>query len=137
MVEVSRYLNNEAAWAQVGLFHPGGKNALFLQPSTADWLLCNHAPAGLTLKSLALCTQCIYVFVMVYTITYLLTYLLTYSISTALLEKLTGSQLFKKFPTFYGTQMFFTTFTRACHLSLSYVIPKYQFRSKDFCANIL
>jgi len=36
------------------------------------------------------------------TLTYLLTYLLT-PCSTVLLEKLTDSQLVKKFPTFYGT----------------------------------
>ena len=35
-----------------------------------------------------------------------------------LLEKLTGSQLVKNFPAFYGIQRFIT-FTSACHLSLS------------------
>jgi hypothetical protein len=54
----------------------------------------------------------------VYLITCLLTYLLT-SWSRVLLEKLTGSQLVKKFPAFYETQRFTTAFTRACHLSLS------------------
>jgi hypothetical protein len=39
--------------------------------------------------------------------------------SRVLLEKLTGLQLVKKFPTFYGTQMFITAFTGARHLSLS------------------
>jgi len=38
--------------------------------------------------------------------------------STVLLEKLTGFQLVKKFPTFYGAQRFITTFTSACHLAL-------------------
>jgi len=33
--------------------------------------------------------------------------------STELPEKLTGSQLVKKFPTFYGTRMFITAFTTA------------------------
>jgi len=33
--------------------------------------------------------------------------------------KLTAAQLFKKFPAFYWTQSFITTFTRAHHLSLS------------------
>ena len=47
------------------------------------------------------------------------TYLLT-SWSRVLLEKLTGFQLNKKFPTFYGTQRFITAFTSACHLSLSW-----------------
>jgi len=39
--------------------------------------------------------------------------------SRVLLEKLTGSQPVKKFPTFYGTQRFITAFTNALHLSLS------------------
>jgi hypothetical protein len=47
-----------------------------------------------------------------------LTYLLTLW-STVHLEKLTGFQLVKKFPSFYGTQRFITPFTSACHLSLS------------------
>jgi len=38
--------------------------------------------------------------------------------NTDLLEKLTGSQLVKKFPTFYGTWGFISAFTRACHLSI-------------------
>jgi hypothetical protein len=39
--------------------------------------------------------------------------------SRVLLEKLTGSQLVKKFPAFYGTRQFITPFTSALHLSLS------------------
>ena len=35
-------------------------------------------------------------------------------------EKLTSSQLVKKFPAFYGTRMFITTFTSARHLSVSW-----------------
>jgi hypothetical protein len=35
--------------------------------------------------------------------------------SRVLLEKLTGRQLVKKFPAFYGTRMFITALTRACH----------------------
>ena len=50
---------------------------------------------------------------------YLLTYLLT-PWSRVLLEKLTGSQLVKKFPAFYGTWRFITAFTTARHLSLSW-----------------
>ena len=38
--------------------------------------------------------------------------------STVLLEKLTGCQLVKKFPSFYGTRRFITSFTSARHLSL-------------------
>ena len=41
-------------------------------------------------------------------------------LSRVLLEKLTGSQLVKKFPAFYGTRRFVTTFTSARHLSLSW-----------------
>ena len=50
-----------------------------------------------------------------------ITHLLTHSLtpySTVLLEKLTNSQLIKKFPVFYGTWRFITTFTSARHLSL-------------------
>jgi len=45
-------------------------------------------------------------------------YLLT-PCSRVLLEKVTGPQLVKKFPAFYGTQVFITAFTSALHLSLS------------------
>jgi hypothetical protein len=38
--------------------------------------------------------------------------------SRVLLEKLTGSQLVKNFPAFYGNRKFITAFTRARHLSL-------------------
>ena len=50
--------------------------------------------------------------------TYIHTYLLT-PWSRGLLEKLTGFQLVKKFPTFYETLMFITTIASAHHLSLS------------------
>ena len=39
--------------------------------------------------------------------------------SRVLLEKLTGSQLVKKFPGFYGTRRFITAIIHAYHLSLS------------------
>jgi hypothetical protein len=39
--------------------------------------------------------------------------------SRVLLEKLTGLQLVKNFPAFYGTRRFITAFTSARHLSLS------------------
>jgi len=45
------------------------------------------------------------------------TYLLTPR-SRALLEKLFGFQLVKKFPEFYGTRRFITAFTSARHMSL-------------------
>ena len=47
-----------------------------------------------------------------------LTYLLT-PCRRALFEKLTSSQLDKKFPAFYGSRRFITAFTSARHLSLS------------------
>jgi len=63
---------------------------------------------------------------LVITISCLLTYLLTYLLthihipwSRVHLENLTGPQLVKKFPAFYGTQRFITAFTSARHLSLS------------------
>ena len=40
--------------------------------------------------------------------------------STVLVWKLTGFQLVKKFPSFYGTRRFITAFTSAHHLSLSW-----------------
>ena len=49
----------------------------------------------------------------------LLAYLLT-PWSRVLLQKLTGSQLVKKYPIFYGTRRFITTFKSARHLSLSW-----------------
>ena len=49
------------------------------------------------------------------------TYYLLIPWSIALLEKLTGSQLVKKCPAFYGTRRFITKFTNNHHLSLSWV----------------
>jgi hypothetical protein len=37
----------------------------------------------------------------------------------SLFEKLTGFQLVKKFPAFYGTRRFITVFTSARHLALA------------------
>jgi len=51
-------------------------------------------------------------------LTYLITYLLTPWIRV-LLEKLTGFQVVKKFPAFYGTRRFITAFIHARHMSLS------------------
>ena len=53
---------------------------------------------------------------------YLLTYLLT-PWCRVLLEKLTGLQLVKKFPAFYGTRRFITALTSVRHLSLSWASP--------------
>jgi len=51
-----------------------------------------------------------------HTLTYLFTYLITPR-NRVLLENLTGSQLVKKFPAFYGTRRFITAVTSARHLS--------------------
>ena len=56
-----------------------------------------------------------------YGATYLRNYVLTYLLtpwSRVLLEKITGYQLVKKFPTFYGSRRFITAITNARHLSL-------------------
>jgi hypothetical protein len=56
-------------------------------------------------------------------LTHSLTHLLTHSLipwSRGLLEKLNVSQLVKKFPAFYVTRRFISSFTIACHLSLSW-----------------
>ena len=50
---------------------------------------------------------------------YLVTYLLTNFLEQVFHEKLTGPQLVKKFPSFYGNRKFITAFTSARHLSLS------------------
>ena len=50
------------------------------------------------------------------------TYLLT-PWCRVLLEKLTGLQLVKKFPAFYGTQRFITALTSVHHLSLTWASP--------------
>ena len=55
----------------------------------------------------------------VYELILILTYLLT-SWCRVLLEKLTGLQLVKKFPTFHGTRRFITALTSVRHLSLSW-----------------
>ena len=51
-----------------------------------------------------------------------ITYLLT-PWCKVLLEKLTGLQLVKKFPTFHGTRRFITALTTVRHLSLSWASP--------------
>ena len=55
------------------------------------------------------------------TFTYLLTYLFTYLLAawSRVLEKLTGSQLVKKFPAFYGNRRLVTAFTSAHQMSPS------------------
>ena len=58
-------------------------------------------------------------FLLTYLLTNLFPYLLMYLLTQwnrTLLEKPTNSQLVKKFPAFYGTRKFITTFTSAGHL---------------------
>ena len=57
------------------------------------------------------------IFPALYLLIYLHTYFLTHSM--VLLEKLTGLQLVKKFPTFHGTRRFITALKSVRHLSLS------------------
>ena len=94
-------------------------------------------------------------YVLSYLHTYLLTYLLTYVLSylrtylltawsRALLEKLTGLQLVKKFPAFYGTRRFITALTSVRHLSLSWAssiqsIPPHltSWRSNQIVSSLL
>jgi hypothetical protein len=57
-----------------------------------------------------------------YLLPYLLPYFLTYLLtpwSTVLLEKLTGWQLVKKFPAFYGTRRFITDRIHKCQSTVS------------------
>ena len=65
----------------------------------------------------------------------LFTYLLTPRNRVAL-EKLTGLQLVKKLPAFYGTRRFITAFTSVRQLSLSWAVPKYHSRSETVSVNI-
>ena len=60
---------------------------------------------------------CLLTYSYIYLLPYLLIYLLT-PWSRILLEKLAGSELFKKSSTFYGTRRFITAFTSARHLPL-------------------
>ena len=74
------------------------------------------------------CTVLTYLlpYLLTYLLTYCLTYLLTYLLTPwcrVLLEKLTGLQLVKKFPTFHGTRKFITALTNVRHLSLSWASP--------------
>ena len=63
-----------------------------------------------------------YMYVCVYIYIYIYAYLLT-PWCRALLEKLTGLQLVKKFPAFYGTRRVITALTSVRHLSLSCASP--------------
>jgi hypothetical protein len=71
----------------------------------------------------------------------LIHYLLTPCNSIVHLEKLTGSQLVKKFSTFYGTQRFISTFKNARHLSLSWAsliqsVPPHPTSGSAVCISV-
>jgi hypothetical protein len=51
-------------------------------------------------------------------------------------EKLTGLQLVKKFPAFYGNRRFVTAFTNARYLSLSWASPVHTFTSHYLKINV-
>jgi hypothetical protein len=64
-----------------------------------------------------------YIFTYYLYIYLLITYIFTHSLtpcSRAFIQKLTCSELLKKFPLLYGTRRFIATFTSARHLSLSW-----------------
>ena len=76
------------------------------------------------MNALKFCSLLTYLitYLLIYLLTYLFTYLLT-PWCRVLLEKLTGLQLVKKFPTFHGTRRFITALTSVPHLSLSWASP--------------
>jgi hypothetical protein len=87
----------------------------------AVFMVTLHNKLYLSNWKLNICVSLTVLFV-VWRLVYLLTYLLTYLLapySRVLFEKLTSSQLLKKFPAFYGTRRFITAFASARHLSLS------------------
>ena len=58
--------------------------------------------------------------------------------SRVLLEKLTGSQLVKKFPALYGTRLFITAFTRARHLPIpSQINPVHAQHPNSWRSNVI
>ena len=59
----------------------------------------------------------LFIYIRTYLLSYRLTYLLTPT-SRVLLEKLTGSQLVKGFPAYYGTRRFIIAFTSILHFSI-------------------
>ena len=90
-------------------------NSILTSNKRTAWSAENFLPFALLVKKY-------FVFCLLQPLLYtlpVLTYLLT-PWSRVLLEKLTGFQLVKKFPAFYGTRNFITAFISARHLSLSW-----------------
>jgi hypothetical protein len=104
----SRYRKTWCSWSHLQ----------YCQSSQNDYVLC--------LESWFVCVHknswSSDLFLSQFPFTHLLTYLLT-PWSRVLLEKLTGSQLVKKFPAFYGTRKFLTALTSARQLSLPWASP--------------
>ena len=69
---------------------------------------------------------------------YIYIYIHAHYMQQFFIEKLTGSQLVKKFSIFYGTRSFITAFTSALHLSpfwassIQYTTPKLHFLKTHF-----
>ena len=94
-------------WRGTGWCEYGNEHSGYAKCGEFDWLSEDRAPWS-------------------WLVTWLLGYLLTYLLTPwcrVLLEKLTGLQLVKKSPTFYGTRRFITALTSVRHLSLSWASP--------------
>src|SRR5215470_9658254 len=74
-------------------------------------------PSGIEPAPFRLVAQCLELLLLLIIIIIIIIIITPWS--RDLLEKVTVSQLVKKFPPFYGTRRFITAFTRARHLSLS------------------
>ena len=80
---------------------------------------CRAISCFMYLQNLEREKERIYIYICIYTCVCVCVCVLS-PWSRVLLEKLTGSQLVKKFPAFNGNRMFIIAFRRALHLSLSW-----------------
>ena len=117
-------LNNSKKWALTSICDMSTKPAWWWPHGIVTCSL-----SGLFIK-LCLMVICLFLNRNVYSLTYLLTYLPTYLLTClltswirVLVEKLTGSELVKKFLAFHGARRFITAFTRARHLFLFWAWP--------------
>jgi len=116
---------NEEALAQWGLTHQK-QTKLSLETSGTTHLTSKcHIPEDHNPKQTGYSNKNLSHFNADFNVDICITYLLTPR-SRVLLEKLTSSQLIKKFPTIYGTQRFITAFTSARYLTLSKVSIQVQ-----------
>jgi len=98
----------------------GGADCVLVACTDCAQWRCLHPAVSPHIRATSILDTLTYLFT--YLITHLLTYLLTRLLtpwSRLLFETLTGSQLVMKFPAFYGTRRFITSFTSARHLYLS------------------